>query len=81
MNYFKIQELEVKKPLEGVEVRIVAGEKMTMAIYYLEPGAGVANSQLMAAWPRLEKLLSGLAGEPDEKSVETTPRRKRRFWS
>ncbi len=41
MNYYKIQDLEVKNPLEGVELRIVAGEKMTMAIFYLEPGTGV----------------------------------------
>ncbi len=41
MNYYKIQELAVKNPFEGVHLRVVPGEKMTMAIYRLEPGAGV----------------------------------------
>ena len=41
MNFYKIQELEVKKPFKGVEIRVVSGEKMTMAIFHLESGSGV----------------------------------------
>jgi len=41
MGYFVIKELEAKKPETGVEIRVIPGQKMTMAFFHLEPGAKI----------------------------------------
>jgi quercetin dioxygenase-like cupin family protein len=41
MNYYTIKEIEPKKPAEGVEIRVVPGEKMTLVFFYLSPGAKI----------------------------------------
>ena len=39
MSYFYLEEVKAKQPAEGVEVRVIPGERMTMAFFHLEPGA------------------------------------------
>jgi quercetin dioxygenase-like cupin family protein len=39
MSYFFLEEVEAKQPGEGIEIRVIAGERMTMAFFHLEPGA------------------------------------------
>ena len=41
MGFFNIKELKSKKLAEGVELRVMPGEKMTMTFFYLEPGAEI----------------------------------------
>jgi quercetin dioxygenase-like cupin family protein len=41
MSYFLLEELAAKEPAEGVEIRVIPGEKMTMAFFHLEPGAKI----------------------------------------
>jgi quercetin dioxygenase-like cupin family protein len=41
MNYYTIKEIEPKTPAEGVEIRVVPGEKMTLVFFYLSPGAKI----------------------------------------
>jgi quercetin dioxygenase-like cupin family protein len=41
MNFYSIKEIETKKPAEGVEIRVVPGEKMTLVFFYLSPGAKI----------------------------------------
>ncbi|MGD8228840.1 MAG: cupin domain-containing protein, partial [Desulfobacteraceae bacterium] len=41
MGYFYLGEVTAKKPAEGVEVRVIPGERMTMAFFHLEPGATI----------------------------------------
>ncbi len=41
MNFYTIKEIEVKTPAEGVEIRVVPGEKMTLVFFYLAPGAKI----------------------------------------
>jgi quercetin dioxygenase-like cupin family protein len=41
MNFYTIKEIETKKPAEGVEIRVVPGEKMTLVFFYLSPGAKI----------------------------------------
>ena len=41
MNYFVVKELEPKKLAEGIEMRVIPGEKMTMVFFDLAPGAEV----------------------------------------
>ena len=41
MSYYNIKEIETKTPGEGVNIRIVSGEKMTLVFFYLLPGAQI----------------------------------------
>ena len=41
MTYFDIQSIEPKSPAEGVEMRIITGEKMTFVFFNLAPGSVV----------------------------------------
>lgn len=41
MQQFKIKDLGPKKPAEGVEIRAISGERMTMAFFRLAPGSQV----------------------------------------
>ena len=41
MSFINLQSLAVKTPAEGVEIRVVAGEKMTLVFFYLSPGAKI----------------------------------------
>lgn len=41
MKHFVIREMKPRKLTEGVEIRALSGERMTMAFFHLSPGAGV----------------------------------------
>ncbi len=41
MTFFTIKELEAKKPAEGVEIRIIPGERMTVVFFNIKPGAKI----------------------------------------
>jgi quercetin dioxygenase-like cupin family protein len=41
MSYFFLEEMEAKKPGEGVQIRVIPGERMTMAFFHLEPGTKI----------------------------------------
>lgn len=41
MPYYQINDLETISPVEGVEMRAVHGEKMSMVFFSLEAGAGI----------------------------------------
>ncbi len=41
MSFINLQSLAVKSPAEGVEIRVVPGEKMTLVFFYLAPGAKI----------------------------------------
>jgi quercetin dioxygenase-like cupin family protein len=41
MSYFVVDQLEPKSPAEGVEMRIIEGEKMTMVFFQLAPDAEI----------------------------------------
>ena len=41
MSYYVVKEIAPKKPTEGVEMRVISGDKMTMAFFHLEPGAEI----------------------------------------
>jgi quercetin dioxygenase-like cupin family protein len=41
MNFYTIKEIEAKRPAEGVEIRVVPGEKMTLVFFYLSPSAKI----------------------------------------
>ena len=41
MSYFLLKDMDTKQPAEGVEIRVIPGERMTMAFFYLEPGAKI----------------------------------------
>ena len=41
MNYYTIKDIETKTPVEGVEIRVVPGDKMTLVFFYLAPGATI----------------------------------------
>jgi quercetin dioxygenase-like cupin family protein len=41
MSYFILKDMEAKQPAEGVEIRVIPGERMTMAFFQLEPGAKI----------------------------------------
>ena len=41
MNYFVVKDLEPKKLVEGIEIRVIPGEKMTMVFFDLAPGVEV----------------------------------------
>ena len=37
MSYFLLKDMETKQPAEGVKIRVIPGERMTMAFFHLEP--------------------------------------------
>jgi quercetin dioxygenase-like cupin family protein len=41
MSCFLLEEVEAQKPAEGVERRVIPGERMTMAFFHLEPGTKI----------------------------------------
>jgi len=41
MSYFRVKELEPKKLADGVEIRLVPAERMTMVFFHLEPEAEI----------------------------------------
>ena len=41
MHCFVVKDLEAKKPLEGVQLRAIHGDRMTMVFFHLEPGVKV----------------------------------------
>jgi len=41
MAYYSIKDIPPKKPAEGVEVRIIHGERMTAAFFTIAAGSGV----------------------------------------
>jgi quercetin dioxygenase-like cupin family protein len=41
MNFYTIKKIEAKKPAEGVNIRVVPGDKMTLVFFYLSPGAKI----------------------------------------
>lgn len=41
MSFFDIQSITPKSPAEGVEIRVIPGEKMTFAFFNLAPGSVV----------------------------------------
>ncbi len=41
MKHFVIKEMEPGKLSEGVEIRAISGERMTMAFFHLAPGSAV----------------------------------------
>ena len=41
MRHFVIKELETRSPAEGVEMRVIHGDKMTMVFFSLAPGAEI----------------------------------------
>jgi len=41
MSYYLLEDMETKQPAEGVEIRVIPGERMTMAFFHLEPGAKI----------------------------------------
>jgi quercetin dioxygenase-like cupin family protein len=41
MGYYSLQDLPLKKPAEGVELRILHGERMTVAFFTLAAGSSV----------------------------------------
>ncbi len=43
MSYFILKDMEAKRPAEGVEIRVIPGERMTMAFFQLEPGAKISE--------------------------------------
>ena len=43
MTFYAIKDIPPKKPAEGVEVRIIHGERMTLAFFTIAGGAGVSE--------------------------------------
>ncbi len=41
MTFYNINELKTQQPVEGVELRIITGAKMSMAFFRLNPGAAI----------------------------------------
>ncbi len=41
MSYFILKDMETKKPAEGIEIRVIPGERMTMAFFHMTPGAKI----------------------------------------
>jgi quercetin dioxygenase-like cupin family protein len=41
MNHYVLKDLEPRKPAEGVEMRIIHGERMTMVFFHLQPGSAI----------------------------------------
>jgi quercetin dioxygenase-like cupin family protein len=43
MSYFIVDQLKTKQPVDGVEMKIISGEKMMMVFFRMEPGAVIAE--------------------------------------
>ena len=43
MTFYVIQEIEPKKPAEGVEMRAIHGERMTLAFFTIVQGSGISE--------------------------------------
>jgi quercetin dioxygenase-like cupin family protein len=41
MNHFLLRDIKPRKPSDGVEMRIIHGERMTMVFFNLQPGSGI----------------------------------------
>lgn len=41
MRHYVIGDMKPRKPTDGVEIRAISGERMTMAFFNLAPGSGV----------------------------------------
>jgi quercetin dioxygenase-like cupin family protein len=41
MTFHVIKDMEPRKPSEGVEMRIIHGERMTMVFFHLQPGSRI----------------------------------------
>ena len=41
MSCFTVKEIQAKKPAEGIEIRVIPGERMTMAFFHMEPKAEI----------------------------------------
>lgn len=41
MNHFVIKDITPRVPGPGIDMRVIHGDKMTMAFFKLEPGAGI----------------------------------------
>jgi quercetin dioxygenase-like cupin family protein len=41
MTYYMVEDLDPRQPSEGVEMRIIHGEKMTMVFFRLQPGSTI----------------------------------------
>ncbi|MEJ2726100.1 MAG: cupin domain-containing protein [Deltaproteobacteria bacterium] len=41
MKHYVLEDIEPKRPAEGIEMRVIPGEKMTMVFFRLAPGAVV----------------------------------------
>jgi quercetin dioxygenase-like cupin family protein len=41
MNHFVLDDLEPKALAEGVEIRVVSGEKLSMVFYWIKPGTPI----------------------------------------
>ena len=41
MSFINLDALAFKKPVEGVKIRVVPGDKMTLVFFYLAPGAEI----------------------------------------
>ena len=41
MKHFVVRDMEPKRPVEGVEMRVIPGEKMTMVFFRLAAGAEI----------------------------------------
>jgi quercetin dioxygenase-like cupin family protein len=70
MGFFDIGELDPRKPAEGVEFRVLHGERMTVAFFTLQAGAGVPEHA--HAHEQIGTVLSGeleLAIGPDKRVV------------
>ncbi|MFH0844542.1 MAG: cupin domain-containing protein, partial [Pseudomonadota bacterium] len=39
MSFFIVKDIYEKRVAEGVRIRVIAGQKMTMGFFYLEPDA------------------------------------------
>jgi quercetin dioxygenase-like cupin family protein len=43
MTFYAIEDIPPKKPAEGVEMRVIHGERMTLAFFTIAGGAGVSE--------------------------------------
>ena len=41
MNHFVLEEIEPKALADGVEIRIVSGERLSMVFYWIKPGTPI----------------------------------------
>jgi quercetin dioxygenase-like cupin family protein len=45
MTFYAIKDIPPKKPAEGVEMRVIHGERMTLAFFTIASGSGVPEHQ------------------------------------